>query len=131
VEDWETPRVQRLIEDLDWERLRVLESLSLNPISMDEFLRQSYPAGKRQPDQVGQIAPNSYPVPERYVTEDVPCGLVFLEAVAALSGVEVPVTKATIDLANLLYDQDFRQQGYTLQRLGFGRMTLHEILDTL
>ncbi|HYF92818.1 MAG TPA: NAD/NADP octopine/nopaline dehydrogenase family protein [Symbiobacteriaceae bacterium] len=131
VEEWETPRIQRLIEELDFERLRVLESLSLKGTGMTEFLHRSYPAGKRQPESVGRIAPNSYPVPERYVTEDVPCGLVLLEAMAELAGVEVPVSSAAIDLANLLYDQDFRQQGYTLQRLGLGSMTLHEILDLL
>ncbi|HWI62334.1 MAG TPA: NAD/NADP octopine/nopaline dehydrogenase family protein [Symbiobacteriaceae bacterium] len=131
VEEWETPRVQRLIAELDWERVMLLESLGLQGISMEEFLHRSYPTGKRQPDRVGQIAPNSYPVPERYVTEDVPHGLVLAESVANLAGLEMPVTSATIDLANLLYDQDFRQQGYTLQRLGFGGRALDEILHEL
>lgn len=131
VEDWETPRVTRLIEELDLERLRVLLALGLNGISMDEFMHRSYPDGKRQAKQVGQVAANSYPVPERYVTEDVPCGLVLQEAVAQLSGLEVPTTTATIDLAQLLYARDFRQEGYTLKRLGFGTQTLQQLLDSL
>jgi opine dehydrogenase len=131
VEEWETPRIQRLIAELDWERVMVLDSLGLNGVTMDEFVRRAYPNGKRQAEQVGQVAPNSYPVPERYVTEDVPHGLVLLEAVGHLAGIQVPVTSGTIDLANLVYDQDFRQQGYTLQRMGFAGQSLHEILDWL
>lgn len=131
VEEWETPRVHRLIEELDWERLQLLENLGLVGVSMAEFVRRSYPAGKRQADQVGQIGPNSYPVPERYVTEDVPHGLVLLESVAARVGLEVPVTTSTIDLANLLYDQDFRQQGYTLTRMGFSGQRLYQMFTWL
>ena len=131
VEEWETPRIQRLIAELDWERLRVLDSVGLHGVGMEEFLHRSYPAGKRQPEQVGQVAPNSYPVPERYVTEDVPHGLVLFESVAHLAGVEVPVTSETIDLANLLYDRDFRQYGYTLQRMGFVGQRLHQVLQWL
>lgn len=131
VEEWETPRVRLLIEELDWERLQVLQSLGLNGISMDDFLHRSYPAGKQQANQVGQVRPNSYPVPERYVTEDVPHGLVLLESVGKLAGVEVEVTSATIDLANLIYDRDFRQHGYTLEQMGFRRQTLHQVLDWL
>jgi len=131
VEEWETPRIHRLIEELDWERLRVLDALGLNGISMDQFLRRSYPTGKRQAAEVAQVPPNAYPVPERYVTEDVPHGLVLLESVACRAGMEVPVTSSTIDLANLLYDQDFRQQGYLLQRMGFGGQRLHQILHWL
>jgi opine dehydrogenase len=131
VEEWETPRVQRLIAELDWERLRVMDALGLTGISMDEFLRRSYPTGKRQADRVEQVAPNSFPVPERYVTEDVPYGLVLLESVAHLAGVQVPVTTETIDLANLLYDRDFRQFGYTLQRLGLGGLRINRVLQWL
>lgn len=131
VEQWETPRVARLIEELDRERLQVLEALDLKGVSMHEFLYLSYPHGKRQPEKVGEVAPNSYPVPERYVTEDVPCGLVLTESVGHLAGIEVPVTSHTIDLANLLYDQDFRQQGYTMQRMGFGGKDLHGVLEWL
>ncbi|MDF2630247.1 MAG: octopine/nopaline dehydrogenase [Symbiobacteriaceae bacterium] len=131
VEEWETPRIQRLIAELDWERVMVLDSLGLNGITMDQFLHQSYPSGKKQAEQVGPVAPNAYPVPERYVTEDVPHGLVLLEAVGHLAGIQVPVTSGTIDLANLIYDQDFREQGYTLHRMGFAGQTLHEILDWL
>jgi opine dehydrogenase len=129
IEDLETPRVLRLIEELDGERLRVLQSLGLNGISMEEFLHRSYPDGKHQADRVGQIPTNSYPVPERYVTEDVPHGLVLFESVGNLAGVELPVSTATINLANLLYDRDFRKQGYRVQR--FGAPTLHQLLDSL
>jgi opine dehydrogenase len=52
--------------------------------------------------------------------EDVPFGLVPLEAVGLYFGVDMSHTTLIIDLANKLLDVDFRAQGRNLENLGMG-----------
>jgi len=57
-------------------------------------------------------------VDSRYITEDVPQGLVLLESLAQTRNIQTPVCTALIVLADAALQRDFRRDGRTPQRLG-------------
>ena len=53
----------------------------------------------------------------RYILEDIPCGLVPLEAVGLKMGINMEYTSLVIDLASKLMGIDFRETGRNLEFL--------------
>ncbi|MEW6048919.1 MAG: NAD/NADP octopine/nopaline dehydrogenase family protein, partial [Bacillota bacterium] len=63
----------------------------------------------------------------RYLTEDVPYGLVPVESLGRWAKVKTTVTSALIDLACVVLERDLRAAGRTLERLGLSFATLEEL----
>jgi opine dehydrogenase len=63
----------------------------------------------------------------RYITEDVPTGLVPMEAFAQLYRISTPTISALISLANTLIGENYRASGRNLECLGLTGMTLLEM----
>jgi opine dehydrogenase len=63
----------------------------------------------------------------RYLTEDVPCGLVPIVSLAETAGVETPASRGVVNVACGLLRRDFWTEGRTLGQLGLRRMTVEEI----
>ena len=57
-------------------------------------------------------------VDSRYISEDVPQGLVMLEALSQHLGMATPVCTALIEIATAALGRDLRAEGRTLERLG-------------
>jgi opine dehydrogenase len=57
-------------------------------------------------------------VDSRYISEDVPQGLVLLESLGHKLKVETPVCSALINIASAALGRDLRKEGRTLERLG-------------
>ena len=64
----------------------------------------------------------------RYLTEDVPLGLVPLAVLGQLTEVATPVIDSIITLASTMCREDFRSMGRTLERMGLDGMSLEQIL---
>lgn len=62
-----------------------------------------------------------------YLTEDVPFGLVPIEDMGRLAGVDMPICTSLITLANNLLGRDFRAIGQTLTSIGLGDLTVPEL----
>lgn len=128
-EEWVTPSIHKLSDRLDGERLAVIAGLGLNGIDHEAWSHRAY--GGRPKDALtttGQIPANAMAVPERYITEDVPMGLVPLEALGQLVGVPTPVTTVLISLASELHNKEYRQIGRSLASLGWDGLTAAQIL---
>jgi opine dehydrogenase len=128
-EEWVSPRIHRLQGRLDQERLAVLAALNLNGLDMERWGERAY--GGRPKDQLqttGAIPANALAVPERYITEDVPMGLVPLEAFGRLCALPMPITAMLINLANELYDRDFRAEGRHFGVFGWDGLTAEQII---
>jgi opine dehydrogenase len=63
----------------------------------------------------------------RYLTEDVPCGLVPIVALARRAGLETPASHGVVDLACALLGRDFWSEGRTLGQLGLAGLSVEEI----
>ena len=107
---------------LDEEKKAVLKKIGFKPVSVFDaggFLgdpMESFYAYSESSDRA--LSPTS--VRSRYITEDVSQGLVLLESIAKLRGVDVPVTTAMINIANAALGCDFRKDGRTIERLTGG-----------
>ena len=66
-------------------------------------------------------------VNHRYITEDIPQGLVMLESLGSLFGVQTPTATALISIASASLRMDFRANGRTVDRLGLDN--IRTILD--
>lgn len=130
-----TPSVAKLIERLDSERLKVGEAYGIKLLSAYEWLNQCYEVkGDSLYERLqnntayGEIkAPTT--IQARYMTEDVPMGLVPIAALGKAAGVETPIIDAVITLASSIYDKDFRSEGRSLKNLGLEGLAKEQITE--
>ena len=121
-----SPHVWNLVEALDEEKMNVLGNLGCIRLPYVEACkhRNSLDEDRDATEVFFDYANNSSPsgpdVPDsRYITEDVPQGLVLLESLGEAQGIKTSVCTALIDCASALLKRDFRAEGRTLDSLGY------------
>jgi len=67
----------------------------------------------------------------RYISEDVPCGLVPTVLLANQFNVPTPLLNAIIDLASALNGRDYRKEGTSLEELGIAGLSKDELAKVL
>lgn len=121
--DGVSPTVSEFIEEIDKERVAVSKALGYEVESTKEwFIRTYHLEGETLYEciQNNKAYDTIYAPPSlehRYVIEDIPCGLVPLEAMGLKLGVDMTYTSLTIDLASKLMKRDFRETGRNLEYL--------------
>ena len=139
-EDWPlfeclTASAARLCSALDIERIRVAAAFGERVRSIEEHYRLSYHV---EGDDIAGIAAAihaKYPDPpgpktleHRYVLEDVPFGLVYIEALARCAAIEVPHISSSITLLSSASGRDFRAANPLLADLGIAQSTPETLL---
>ena len=115
-----SPRIAKFLEKIDHERIQVSKAMDCEVISTYDWLNRSYHSeGENLYERIQDTpayeaidAPNT--LDHRYIYEDVPYGLVPLEALGKLHGIDMKYTTLIIDLASALMDLNFREQGRNL-----------------
>jgi len=133
-----TPGVARAIEALDLERRAVAKAfgLELGPIE-EHFARSFGTTSTRLEDIAAELhakrggPPGPVRTDTRYVSEDMPYGLAFVEALGRIAGVPTPATRTIVDAASLVNGIDYRQQNDLLEPLGLARETVAGLLARL
>jgi len=127
--DGVTPYVGRLIEALDRERLSVAESFGLSVRTVQEHYRLSFDLAGASVAEMAQVVhqrrkgPRGPTSPEtRFVTEDVPFGLVPMVAIGEIARIHLPLHEAGIALFSALYGRDFCNENDILPELGLQRL---------
>ena len=130
-----TPAVGRVMDALDNERLALGKTMGLELTPHDQMAQlwyghqgyegSTYHDKARNPVYYAIKAEKE--LDSRYLTEDIPFGLVPLEDLGKLAGVETPICTALINLSNSLLNRDFRQIGQTLKSIGLGDMGTSEL----
>ena len=121
-----TPSVWNILERLDAEKMDVLERLGLPRLSYVEACkyRNTLDDGRDAKEvffwyaSMPTAVKGPTAVDTRYISEDVPQGLVMLEALAGRLGVPTPVCTSLIEIASAALGRDLRAEGRTLERLG-------------
>jgi opine dehydrogenase len=121
-----TPSIWRILEALDKEKMDVMDKMGCERVSYAEACKfRNTLDDNRDAKEVffwyaGMPARAKGPVTvdSRYITEDVPQGLVLLESLGSMYGVETPVCTGLIDIASAALGRDLRQDGRTVERLG-------------
>ncbi len=115
--------VSEFIENIDLERVAVSSALGYEVESTrDWFIRTYHVEGESLYEciQNNKVYDTIYAPPSlehRYVIEDIPCGLVPLEAMGFILGIDMTYTSLTIDLASKLLKNNFRKTGRNLEYL--------------
>lgn len=130
-----SPAISKIIEKIDKERMDIAYNLGIEPLSAADWLRLCYNAkgnslyellqNNNQYQGIG--APDN--INHRYVLEDVPMSLVPIASIGKMLGIDTPSINMIIDLANLVFDIDFRKQGRTVQTLGLEGMSVSQIIN--
>ncbi|EJR22198.1 MULTISPECIES: NAD/NADP-dependent octopine/nopaline dehydrogenase family protein [Bacillus] len=119
-----TPSIWNLVENLDNEKLEILAALNLKAVPYVEAckFRNSADLNLDAKEVFFDYARNNSPSGpnvsnSRYITEDVPEGLVLLESLGEVLNVKTPVCSSLIDIASACLKTDFRKSGRTVNRL--------------
>lgn len=118
-----SPSIAKLLEQIDDERIQVAKKMGIEVESVKDWLKRVYNVegdslyeSIQSTDAYDTIeAPSS--LNNRYITEDVPNGLVPVESTGKYLGLEMKYTGLIIDLASALLDTDFREEGRSLKTI--------------
>lgn len=132
--DGVTPASAHLIEAVDQERLALAAALGISLESEPELgFRQGYMGDATYLTGYNQgigFAKSQAParLDFRYLTEDVPYGLVFMSELARSVGVPTPTIDAIIQVASVVLGRDFRAEGpRTPASLGLADLTREDL----
>lgn len=131
-----SPAVGRLMEALDRERLAVAAAFGITIHSVNEHFHRSFrvPLGSMAQMNAVLFASGRGPkgpvsVEHRYLTQDIPFGIVFAAAVARVAGCPTPVHDGVIATANAALGRDFAAENTLLSALGLDSMTPEQLLE--
>lgn len=138
-EEWDqckhvTPKVGRLLEELDKERLAIAEKLGLSVRTIFEHFHLSFhvPVASisemnRQLYEEGNGGNGPTTEDSRYVTEDVPYGLVPIAWIGDLVGCPTPLHKAGIQILSAMYARNFEAENDLLVAGDFKSLSLEQL----
>jgi opine dehydrogenase len=132
-EEGMTPSVVKVIEDVDRERLCVGKALGIDlPDGVDMMVESGYgPRGTLWESLNGSAGLTPVKGPDslanRYVTEDIPYGLVAWASLGHAVGVETPVMDALIEIGGAIMGKNCWQAGRNLAKMGLAGMDRHQI----
>lgn len=138
---WEgmTESVCRVMEAVDKEKIAVAKGIGFPLMPAHEYMKnfyQSEKAGEDLHDFVTHSRAHGGRGPDapkdlhyRYLSEDVPNGLVPISLFGEMVGVPTPAIDSIITLASILNGTDYREEGRTLEDLGVSGKSSAEILE--
>jgi len=135
--------VRALSKAMNRESMEISKSLGMEPWSQ-EYVHDvlMYPYWLKRPRDIDMpewAKPENQPaqyaagrgfnfLKGRYLTEDLPYGLVPISQLGDMLGVPTPCIDAVIDVGSVISETDFRKTGRTLERLGLAGMNRTELV---
>lgn len=120
-----TPSIWNIVEGLDNEKMEILNYMGCTKLSYVEAckLRNSSDNQREALSVFFEYAKNSAPdgpniSNSRYITEDIPQGLVMLESLGKVFNIPTPICSSLINLSSTALLKDFREKGRTVELLG-------------
>jgi opine dehydrogenase len=128
-----TPAVAQLYEAINTERVAVAAALGASVPTLADWFERVY--GVREATLVETCQRLTYnsdgpyqatgtpkSLNHKFITEDVPTGLIPMSALGAAAGVGTPAINALIEIVRSMTGKDFAAEGRTLERLGLNGM---------
>lgn len=128
-----TPTVARIIEEVDFERMRIANALGTEVISLQNWLGYTYDAyGETICEALANVkgywnikAPSD--MDTRYIFEDVPQSLVPIADMGRHLGIDTPTIDSMIHLASVMHNRNYFKLGRNVEDMGLDGMSLEEI----
>jgi opine dehydrogenase len=122
-----SPSVAKVIEAVERERLEVAKALNYKVKRLAE--NDTVYNVLHDPRLLESVGPNS--LEDRYLTEDVPFGLIPLSELAKLVDKKTPLNDAFITIASFLMETDYWTEGRTFASLGVKNLSLVQLKQVL
>jgi opine dehydrogenase len=132
-EEGMTPSVVRVIEALDAERIQIGKCLGIDlPTGVDMMVESAYgPRGTLWESLNGSagLTPVKGPpsLDNRYVTEDIPYGLVAWASLGDAVGVDTPVMDSLVEIGSAVMGKNCWSEGRNLSKMGIEGLDLKQI----
>lgn len=126
-----------MIAKLDAEKMAVLNALGCEPTPyLEACLFRNEEDLTQDPKAVFESykissPPGPYSFDNRYVTEDVPMGLVLLSSLGKKLGINMPECNRLIEICGGILTRDFFKEGRTLTSLGLNKLSKEDLLHFL
>jgi opine dehydrogenase len=132
-EEGMTPAVVRVIEALDLERIQIGKRLGIDlPTGVDMMVESAYgPRGTLWESLNGSagLTPVKGPpsLENRYVTEDIPYGLVAWASLGDAVGVDTPVMDSLVEIGSAIMGKSCWREGRNLKKMGLEGLDIKQI----
>ena len=134
-----TPGIRKTIALLDEERMAVREAFGYKPnhYPLEDYYDESrsnewmYPRAAKKLLMESRLWYEKIDYRHRYVTEDIACGLAFLNSAADYIGVKIPIARSLLTLAGAVAGTDFMKTGRTLQSVGISQLGVEKLRKLL
>lgn len=121
----DNPSTWNILEALDKEKMNVLKKLGFKELSYVEACKYRNSLDENEDAkevflnyaEMDTRAKGPTKVDSRYISEDVPQGLVMLESLGKSLEVSTPITTSLIEIASSALGRDLRKEGRTIERL--------------
>lgn len=125
-----TPSVWNILEKLDEEKMNIIDKLGFNRLSYVEACKYRNSLNEERDAKevffwyaaMPTRAKGPVKVDSRYISEDVPQGLVMLETLGNELNIKTPICTSLIEIASAALGRDLRQEGRTVEKLGKGNI---------
>ncbi|MBV8935508.1 MAG: NAD/NADP octopine/nopaline dehydrogenase family protein [Alphaproteobacteria bacterium] len=133
-----TPAVARLYEATNAERVAVAAALGTPVPTLADWFDRVYGVREATLDETSRrLTYNRYgpyqatgtpkSLDHKFITEDVPTGLIPMSALGSAAGVRTPAIDALVELGKIMTGDDFAATARTLDRLGLSGMDIPQI----
>ena len=125
-----TQGVLRALDAVDAEKMALQHALGLEVISIDDFYRETG-VGPQVFREKGEPFGLHDRVWDRYISEDVPYGIVMFSSFGRMLGVPTPVCDSIVNILSAVNQIDYWAEGRTVERLGVGGLDRPQIMNYL
>jgi opine dehydrogenase len=133
-----TPSVARLYGAINAERVAVAAALGAKVPTLEDWFERTYGVRGATLSETCELLTSNSDGPyqatgtprswdHKYITEDVPVGLMPMRALGTAAGVSTPRIDAVVELACTLAGDNFSATGRTLERMGLAGMNAGQI----
>jgi opine dehydrogenase len=133
-----TPSVARLYATINAERVAVAAALGASVPTLEDWFDRVYGVRGAGLSETCQLLTTNSDGPyqatgtpksfeHKYITEDVPVGLMPMSALGVAAGVATPAIDALITLSHAMAGKDFSAEGRTLERMGLAGMDASQL----
>jgi opine dehydrogenase len=120
-----TPSVMRILKALEADRMALLRALDVEPVSFEEYYEWRYQKPWSDFAAVSSKGPAS--ARTRYITEDIPIGMVLWASLGKMLNLPTPTARALIHISSVIHGTDYWSGGRTMEKLGLAGMTAKEL----
>ena len=128
-----SPAVGTVLEEIDHERINLLRTLGVKPVSALDWLKISYSSIGRNLVEAIQNNPayreiySPRNVFHRYLTEDVPMSMVPIASLAQMYNVATTTLNSIIQLSSVIIKRDFIKEGRTVDNLEIKGLSVKQL----